>query len=307
MKLLDNLKLIFNKNEQKNNPIIEEKTENFEILLNDIDKCALYLRNREKPFVLIKDKNFPFMLNNPDLEFIEMNKDNFEYYGEFYRSELMNEKILQLERKEELDKKTENDYLIDYLQHSKSDYSKIIEKMKTFEIDKIQYDNLINAIKLEIKKSVNNLYDNYKNANPTLETNRTYKEIMESLIDFDSFTNKFPYKYYDEFRYNDESISHCGYPDYMWQSGAEGTYIHLAKIPKSANWVFEYNKYIGEPEPDDYITKFAIVSDKEKETILKYWNELQYQNELQFEKDYIECVARRNEKEQQSEEDGEEM
>ena len=30
MKLLDNLKLIFNKNEQKNNPIIEEKTENFD-------------------------------------------------------------------------------------------------------------------------------------------------------------------------------------------------------------------------------------------------------------------------------------
>lgn len=295
MKLLDNLKLIFNKNEQKNNPIIEEKTENFEILLNDIDKCALYLRNREKPFVLIKDKNFPFMLNNPDLEFIEMNKDNFEYYGEFYRSELMNEKILQLERKEELDKKTENDYLIDYLQHSKSDYSKIIEKMKTFEIDKIQYDNLINAIKLEIKKSVNNLYDNYKNANPTLETNRTYKEIMESLIDFDSFTNKFPYKYYDEFRYNDESISHCGYPDYMWQSGAEGTYIHLAKIPNSTNWVFEYNEYIGGPELDDYIVKFAIVSDKEKETILKHWDELQYRNELQFEKDYVESVARRKE------------
>lgn len=305
MSIIDRIKSIFIKN--VDNELKEEKKENFEILLNDIDKCALYLRNREKPFVLIKDKNFPFMLNNPDLEFIEMNKDNFEYYGEFYRSELMNEKILQLERKEELDKKTENDYLIDYLQHSKSDYSKIIEKMKTFEIDKIQYDNLINAIKLEIKKSANNLYDNYKNANPTLETNRTYKEIMESLIDFDSFTNKFPYKYYDEFRYNDESISHCGYPDYMWQSGAEGTYIHLAKIPKSANWVFEYNKYVGGPEPDDYIVKFAIVSDKEKETILKHWNELQYQNELQFEKDYIECVARRNEKEQQSEEDGEEM
>lgn len=302
MKLLDNLKLIFNKNEQKNNPIIEEKTENFEILLNDIDKCALYLRNREKPFVLIKDKNFPFMLNNPDLEFIEMNKDNFEYYGEFYRSELMNEKILQLERKEELDKKTENDYLIDYLQHSKSDYSKIIEKMKTFEIDKIQYDNLINAIKLEIKKSVNNLYDNYKNANPTLETNRTYKEIMESLIDFDSFTNKFPYKYYDEFRYNEESISHCGYPDYMWQSGAEGTYIHLAKIPNSTNWVFEYNEYIGGPELDDYIVKFAIVSDKEKETILKHWDELQYRNELQFEKDYVESVARRKECQEDEEE-----
>ena len=214
----------------------------------------------------------------------------------------MNEKILQLERKEELDKKTENEYLIDYLQHSKSDYSKIIEKMKTFEIDKIQYDNLINAIKLEIKKSVNNLYDNYKNANPTLETNRTYKEIMESLIDFDSFTNKFPYKYYDEFRYNDESISHCGYPDYMWQSGAEGTYIHLAKIPNSTNWVFEYNEYIGGPELDDYIVKFAIVSDKEKETILKHWDELQYRNELQFEKDYVESVARRKECQEDEEE-----
>ena len=300
MSIIDRIKSIFIKN--VDNELKEEKKENFEILLNDIDKCALYLRNREKPFVLIKDKNFPFMLNNPDLEFIEMNKDNFEYYGEFYRSELMNEKILQLERKEELDKKTENDYLIDYLQHSKSDYSKIIEKMKTFEIDKIQYDNLINAIKLEIKKSVNNLYDNYKNANPTLETNRTYKEIMESLIDFDSFTNKFPYKYYDEFRYNDESISHCGYPDYMWQSGAEGTYIHLAKIPNSTNWVFEYNEYIGGPELDDYIVKFAIVSDKEKETILKHWDELQYRNELQFEKDYVESVARRKECQEDEEE-----
>ena len=303
MSIIDRIKSIFIKN--VDNELEEEKQEEFDILLNDIDKCALFFKNREKPFVLIKDKNFPFMLNNPDLEFIEMNKENFEYYGEFFRLELMNEKILQLEKQEELEKKTENDYLLDYLEHSKSDYSKIVEKMKTFEIDQTQYNNLINSIKLQIKKSVNNLYDNFENANPTLKTDRTYKEIMSNLIDLKSFYDKFPYKYYMEFRYNEESISHCGYPDYMWQSGAEGTYIHLAKIPNSTNWVFEYNKYIGGPEPDDYIIKFAIVSDKEKETILKHWDEFQEQNEIQFEKDYIACVARRREREPQSEEDEE--
>lgn len=303
MSIIDRIKSIFIKN--VDNVSEEEKQEEFDILLNDIDKCALFFKNREKPFVLIKDENFPFMLNNPDLEFIEMNKENFEYYGDFFRLELMNEKILQLEREEELEKKTDNDYLIDYLEHSKSDYSKIVEKMKTFEIDQTQYDNLINDIKSEIKKSVNNLYYNYKNANPTLKTDRTYKEIMNNLIDFDSFTNKFPYKYYDEFRYNDESIFHCGYPDYMWQSGAEGTYIHLAKIPQSTNWVFEYNQYIGESDPDDYIVKFAIVSDREKNTILKHWDKFQEHNEVQFEKDYMESLARK--REQESEADEEEM
>src|SRR5699024_8261750 len=131
---------------------------------------ALYFKNREKPFVLIKDDNFPFMLNNPDLVFIEMNKQNFDYYGEFFRLELMNEKILQLEKQEELEKKTENDYLLDYLEHSKSDYSKIIEKMKTFEIDNLQYNSLIDNIKLNIKESIESLYDNFKNANPTIKT-----------------------------------------------------------------------------------------------------------------------------------------
>ncbi len=305
MKLIDKLKNMFNLNKQESIDNQERKQEEFDILLNDIDKCALFFKNREKPFVLIKDKNFPFMLNKPDLDFIEMNKYNFEYYGDFFRLELMNEKILQLERKEELDKKTENDYLIEYLEHSKSAYSKIIEKMKTFEIDQIQYDDLINSIKLQIKKSVNNLCDNYKNANPTLETNRTYKEIIDSLMSFKSFTDKFPYKYYEKFRLEEDSISHCGYPDYMWQSGTEGNFIHLAKIPNSTNWVFEYNKYIGGPEPDDYIVKFAIVSDKEKETILKYWDELQYKNELQFEKDYMKSFDRRKENQHESQEDEE--
>lgn len=218
MSIVDRIKSIFVKQVDDEK---EKKQEEFDILLNDIDKCALYLKNREKPFVLIKDKNFPFMLNNPDLEFIEMNKQNFEYYGEFYRLELMNEKILELERQEELEKKTEDDYLIDFLQHSENDFSKVLEKMKLFEIDKIQYDNLICLIKSQVKTSVKYLYDNYKNANQTLKSDRAYKEIIDNLIDFESFTKKFPYKYYKEFRYNEKSISHCGYPDYMWQSGAE--------------------------------------------------------------------------------------
>lgn len=74
----------------------------------------------------------------------------------------------------------------------------------------------------------------------------------------------------------------------------------MAQIPNSTNWVFEYNKYIGGPEPDDYITKFEIVSDKEKETILKYWNEIQYRNELQFEKNYISSVCGINEEDEET-------
>lgn len=158
MSILDRIKGIFIK--QIEDKPKEEKQEAYEVILNDIDRCALYFKNRDMPFVFIKDKNFPFMLNNPDLEFIEMNKDNFEYYGEFYRFELMTEKILNLERQEEREKKTENDYLTDYLEHSSNEFSKIIEKMKTFEIDKKQYDDLLNNIKKQVNKTVNDLYNN---------------------------------------------------------------------------------------------------------------------------------------------------
>lgn len=82
-----------------------------------------------------------------------------------------------------------------------------------------------------------------------------------------------------------------------------GTYIHLAKIPNSKNHVFEYNQYVGEPKPDDYITKFAIVSDKERETILKHWDEIQYKNELQFEKDNIASVNARKKYEEETEDE----
>lgn len=217
MSILNRIKATFVKQEDYE---LEEQ-EKFEIILNDIDRCALYFKDREKPFVFIKDKNFPFMFNNPDLEFIEMNKDNFEYYGEFYRFELMTEKILNLERQEEREKKTENDYLTDYLEHSNNDYLKIIVKMKMFEIDKKQYNGLLNDIKEQVSETVNNLYNNYENSNINLKTNRSYKEIMNNLMDIKSFTEKYPYKYYREIRYAEGSISHCGYPDYMWQSGAE--------------------------------------------------------------------------------------
>lgn len=69
----------------------------------------------------------------------------------------------------------------------------------------------------------------------------------------------------------------------------------MSNIPNSTNSVFEYNQYIG--EPDDYITKFAIVSEKERETILKHWDEFQNRNELQFEKDYIQSVRRKENRE----------
>ena len=90
--------------------------------------------------------------------------------------------------------------------------------------------------------------------------------------------------------------------------GQNGAYIHLSKIPNSTNSVFEYNQYIGELKSDDYITKFAIVSERERKTILKHWDELQYKNELQFEKDYIESVIRKeNREEVEEQEDEKEM
>ena len=80
-----------------------------------------------------------------------------------------------------------------------------------------------------------------------------------------------------------------------------GTYINLAKIPNSTNSVFEYNQYVGGLDPDEYITKFAIVSEEERKTILKHWDEIQYRNELQFEKDYIASVMRKEKEELEEE------
>ena len=200
----------------------EEKTqEEFEVVINDIDTFALYLKNREKPYVLIRDNNFPFMLNNTDLEWIEMNRNNFDFYGEFFDLSMMVEKLQKLYNEEEIAKKKEDDYLIDYLEHSNSEYSKIVDKMENFEIDKKQYDDLLKNIKNQIKNSIEMLYNNYEKYNKNLETNRTYNEIMDNLMSFKEFTEIYPYKIYEKIRHTEGSISHCGYPDYMWQSGAE--------------------------------------------------------------------------------------
>ena len=285
----DRIKIWFLKQNIKN----KEKMikENFEVVINDIDTFSLYLKDREKKYILIKDKNFPFMLNNPDIEWIEMNKNNFDYYGEFYNFETMFEKIQNLEDKERMEQKQDNDYLKKYLEYSVKDYSALIEKMKRFEIDGEQYQSCIDRIKEKIEDEVKNILNHYTNINIELNSTRTYDEIINNLIDEEVFVQKYPF--YKSIDYED-SISHCGYPDYMWQSGAEGTFIELDKIPNSKNNVFTYNEYIGGTNNDGYITKVAIVSEEERKVILKHWDDFQYRNELQFERDYINSVMSQN-------------
>lgn len=204
----------------KNNRI-DKVQEKYEIIINDIDTFALCLKNREEPYLLIRDKNFPFMLKNTDIEWIDMNKKNFDYYEEFSNISTMIKKLQQLYNEEETAKKKEEDYLIDYLKHSDSGYSKIVDKMESIKIDKNQYDNFLKDIKSQIKSSIETLYNNYEKYNNNIETNRTYKKIMDNLMSFNDFSEKYSYKDYKKIRHTEGSISHCGYPDYMWQSGAE--------------------------------------------------------------------------------------
>ena len=85
-----------------------------------------------------------------------------------------------------------------------------------------------------------------------------------------------------------------------------GTYIRLVPIPNTTNSIFEYNQYVGEPEIDSYQIKYAIVSEKERQTILNHWNEFQLENEIQFEKDYMASIAARRKYEQEKNEEEEE-
>ena len=188
MGLKDKITGIFKRSKIINEVEENRRKEDFEVVINDIDTFALYIKNREMPYILIRDTNFPFMFNNPDIEWIEMNKNNFEFYGEFRNMAFMFEKLQKLYNEEMLSKKKENDYLIDYLEHSNSGYSKIIDKMQEFEIDKKQHDILINNIKKKIENSINSLYNNYEKSNKNLETNRTYKDIMDNLMSMQEFT-----------------------------------------------------------------------------------------------------------------------
>lgn len=221
MNIIENLKNIF-KVKPKDVSEQTKSEENYEIVMNEIDRCALYFKDREKKFVFIKDRNFPFMLNDSDIEFIDMNRDNFEYYAEFKTMDSMVNEILKQERREIIEPKNDESYLLDHLEYCNSNiYFKIIEKMKSFEIDKKQYNNLINSLKEDIKNKLEEFYDSYENSNPKLESNRTYTQIMDELKSAEEFFSKYPYKYYEDIRLGEGSISHYGYPDYMWQADAE--------------------------------------------------------------------------------------
>lgn len=45
-------------------------------------------------------------------------------------------------------------------------------------------------------------------------------------------------------------------------------------------------------EDDEYITKLAIVSNIEKDTILKHWDAIQDIHETQFETDYMNSIQK---------------
>lgn len=130
-----------------------------------------------------------------------------------------------------------------------------------------------------------------RDMNKDLTTTRTYKELMENLQEPKEFEKKYPYYKSAKF---DDRVSHCGYPDYMWQAGVEGTYVVLRKIPFSNNSLFIYNEYIGGNSNEEYITKMMIVSQKERENILDYWDKIQDESELKFENDCISASIRDN-------------
>lgn len=151
-----------------------------------------------------------------------MNKDQFDYYESFFTFSSMMSKIIELEKIQENQSKTENDYLIEYMEKSNDiGYKKIIEQMKVFKIQKKQYNAIIDNVKEEIKDKISELYEKYKDTNINLDTNRNYDEIKAELISITEFFERYNYKFYREIQYKEGCISHCGYPDYMWQSGAE--------------------------------------------------------------------------------------
>lgn len=115
----------------------------------------------------------------------------------------------------------------------------------------------------------------------------TYEQIKSRLKTIEEFQNEMSLEKMYSLLRTQERISHCGYPDYMPQAGAEGTYISLTPIPNTDNWIFEYNKYTGGEYPDEYETTYCIVSSEEKNIIISHWDEKQYQNELAFEVAWI--------------------
>lgn len=267
MKIIDKMKSVFLKNKVEND---DEKFES-ETIIDEKDMYAYYLKNSKK-YVLVKESKFPDWLSEQGIEWIEMNKEKFDYYREFQDFSVMFETIQELHEQEVLSNKTEEEYLKDYLEYGSKDYSKIIEKMKLFEIDKEQYEKLIEKIKDVIKTEIDSTLEKY--TNKELETTRTYDEIMNSLIDEDKFEEKYPYIYDIEY---EDKFYRCVDVAYIDRTGATGTHIQLDKIPNSKNSIFTYHKYIGGIY-DGYISKMAIISGEERKTILNYWGFIEEQD-----------------------------
>lgn len=222
MGILDKVKTKFIKNKEID---FEESTgqskppEEFEIIFRKRDIYAIHCIERKYPFIFIKND---FFQTGIDLDFIDMNKEQFDYYESFFTFSSMMNKIIELEKTQENQSKTENDYLIEYMEKSNDiGYKKIIEQMKVFKMQKKQYNEIIDDVKEEIKDKISELYEKYKETNINLDTNRNYDEIKNDLIIDTEFFKKYNYKFYREIEYKKGCISHCGYPDYMWQSGAE--------------------------------------------------------------------------------------
>ena len=92
----------------------------------------------------------------------DINKDQFDYYESFFTFSSMMSKIIELEKIQENQSKTENDYLIEYMEKSNDiGYKKIIEQMKVFKIQKKQYNAIIDNVKEEIKDKISELYEKY--------------------------------------------------------------------------------------------------------------------------------------------------
>lgn len=301
MKLTDRIKEMFSRNKTKKNKIydegldeLEEKEQDIENIMEEEYMYAYYIKDSKK-YVLVKDTQFPYSLSEQGIEWIEMNKDNFDYYGEFDDFSIFFNEVKELKEKEILENKTADDYLKDYLEHCTKDYDKIIENMKCFKIDSEQFNNLIEKIKTEIRLEISNTLNNFADMNKDLTTTRSYEELLNNLQEPEEFEKKFPL--YKKAKFDDR-VSHCGYPDYMWQADVEGTHVVLRKIPDSNNSLFIYNEYIGRDSNEEYITKMMIVSGKEREFILEHWNKIQFENEMQFEKRYISSVLRNSSEEE---------
>ena len=81
-------------------------------------------------------------------------------------------------------------------------------------------------------------------------------------------------------------------------------------MPNSTNYIFEYNSFVGDVDNDGYITELAIVSAKEKDTIVRHWDEIQDRHETQFEIDYMTSTQKDRgfrDEEKEDEEDSEEI